>query len=364
MNLFARLSTGLLCLSIVNPYLLAATQSHWNKQDDLAFSSLVKTLQYTSKKEKEFTLENTLKFFPLEKSTTSFTNLAPEVFDQDYPSIDSANVFPSKKPEGVSADEWQALLATKLEFFGENGNVSYELIDLDQDGFRDLIVDAYMGGTGLFNEIYLLKREKNRFIPNIHEKEEGYFYSLNGRGSNQFGHWIEINKQIYLLYRDSLFGQDRLQLKKPLADNSQSPIIQISYTYEFSIDKTQVTVEGEKYQLDDKTYTALLKAIKPLNTLSASREATDSIQPLCPNLTEDQAYNLGPGHYPFEIIANFPVWINKECYFGRVINWFGSYQKDGLFAQLWYAHPDTPDNIREIQVFARRKVTAIHSQTN
>jgi hypothetical protein len=358
MTFIRSFSTGLLCLSISN-FVLAAESISGNDQYHQDFSTLTKTLQQTSNTEKEFIVEKMPGIFLLTGSSTSFSNIAPEIPDPDYPPINSDNVFPTKKPEGVTADEWQALLASNLDFFAENGNVSYELRDLNQDGKRDLIVDTYVGGTGLYNEILLLKRDENIFVRNPYEQEEGYFYSLNGRGSNQSAHWIEINQHIYLLYQDSLFGQDSLQLKKPFADNQKNSVIQITYTYDFSIEKNQKPVEGKEYTLDDKTYAALVKAIKPLNKLSASREAEDLNQVLCPNLQEDQPGNLGAGHYSIEIVANFPIWINRDCYFGRVVNWFGGYDAQGLFAQLWYAHPDTPDKINELQVFAKRKIKSI-----
>ncbi|PVF74660.1 hypothetical protein CSC18_0014 [Klebsiella aerogenes] len=39
-----------------------------------------------------------------------------------------------------------------------NGKVSFTLIDLDGDGKRDLIIDSYVGGTGLFSYTGVLKR--------------------------------------------------------------------------------------------------------------------------------------------------------------------------------------------------------------
>lgn len=31
-----------------------------------------------------------------------------------------------------------------------------------------------------------------------------------------------------------------------------------------------------------------------------------------------------------------PVWVGRQCFIGRLIDWFGGYsRKDGLFAQLW-----------------------------
>jgi hypothetical protein len=335
----------------------------WNKQDKAAFLTLATKIKQISKTEKEFVIEEIPHYFSLNGLSTSFSNEAPEITNPDYPPIDSSNIFPIKKPEGLSDDEWQALQASRMSIYAENGNISYDLIDLNNDGLHDLIVNAYVGGTGLFSEIYLFKRQGPEFIANNFEKDEGYFYSINGRGSNQSANWIEINNQIYLLYVDSVFGEDKLLLKKPFADNAKNPVIKVSYTYVFSIDKTQKPVDRAGYRLDDKTYAAIMNALEPLNKLTASREMEDSSLPLCPNLQEDQAYNLGSGHYTIEIVANFPIWIDKQCHFGRVINWFGRYDANGLFAQLWYAHPDTADSVIELQVSAKRKIKHIGFET-
>jgi hypothetical protein len=364
------ISLIVLCLSFIATKIFATDASGsksfdytWSKQDKAAFLTLAAKIKQISKTEKEFVIEKIPHYFSSNRVSTSFSNEAPEITNPDYPPIDSSNIFPIKKPEGLSDDEWQALRASRINTYAENGNVSYDLIDLNNDGLRDLITNAYVGGTGLFNENYLFRRQGPEFIANNFEKDEGYFYSINGRGSNQSASWIEINNQIYLLYVDSVFGEDKLLLKKPFADNAKNPVIKISYTYVFSVDKTQKPADRAEYQLEDKIYAAITKALAPLSQLTSSREIEDSSLPLCPNLQEDQAYNLGPGHYAFEIVANVPIWIDNQCYFGQVINWFGRYDANGLFAQLLYAHPDTTDSVIEVQVSAKRKIKHIRFET-
>jgi len=66
--------------------------------------------------------------------------------------------FPKSRPKGVSADEWKALNASSIDGAAETGRTSYALLDLDNDGQRDLIVDTYAGGTGLFTYVETWRR--------------------------------------------------------------------------------------------------------------------------------------------------------------------------------------------------------------
>lgn len=71
--------------------------------------------------------------------------------------------FPTKRPPGVTSDEWRALLASGIDGGGENGSASYTLMDINGDGQRDLIIDTYSGGTGLFSYVGALRREGGKF---------------------------------------------------------------------------------------------------------------------------------------------------------------------------------------------------------
>ncbi len=78
----------------------------------------------------------------------------------------------------------------------KNGKVSFTLIDLDGDGKRDLIIDSYVGGTGLFSYTGVLKRGDSAFesVNNADSNDDdnfdagvpGALYSINDRGANQW----------------------------------------------------------------------------------------------------------------------------------------------------------------------------------
>jgi hypothetical protein len=84
--------------------------------------------------------------------------------------------------------------------------VSFTLVDLDGDGKRDLIIDSYVGGTGLFSYTGILKRSDDAFAAvnsddsgngdDFDAGVPGALYSLNGRGANQWSHWVRINGQV------------------------------------------------------------------------------------------------------------------------------------------------------------------------
>ncbi|MDK8013896.1 DUF1176 domain-containing protein, partial [Escherichia coli] len=72
-------------------------------------------------------------------------------------------VSTSKPSADISDDEWQAFLQSDISADSENGKVSFTLVDLDGDGRRDLIIDSYVGGTGLFSYTGVLKRNDDAF---------------------------------------------------------------------------------------------------------------------------------------------------------------------------------------------------------
>jgi uncharacterized protein len=290
------------------------------------------------KKNPEFPLENALKRFAIApKDTTDFANVAA-------PDSSDPAEFPKQRPKGVSADEWKALQASDLVSESENGHSSYSLIDLDGDGKRDLIIDDYIGGTGLFNYISNRRRIGGKF-------EDGKaLYSLNGRGANQDGTWVRLRDRIYAAYRVGAYGEDTVYLMRALKSVGQTPAVTVHYRYDLKVPKVQVSDDGKKSTtLDDKTHVALSKALSLVEGARESEPASES-KPICPipaGTSEDDSqsyYTLGPGHYTFEIVADFPVQLNGVCHVGRLVDWFGGYsEKGGLFAQYSIGRPGTTD---------------------
>jgi uncharacterized protein len=306
------------------------------------------------KKNPEFPLENALKAFQIPASEmTDFAN------EQAPDSSDPAE-FPTKRPKGVSDEEWRALKATDIVSESENGNTQYSLIDLDGDGKRDLIINDYIGGTGLFNYISTRKREGTRFVDGT------AVYSLNGRGANQDGTWVKLRGRIYAAYRVGYYGEDTIYLIRALKSAGKVPAVTVHYRYKLQVPKVQVSNDGKtRTTLDNKLHSALTKAL-PAGIAQDRLSSPPKREPLCPipaGTSEDDSepyYGLGPGHYSFEIVADFPVQIDGTCHVGRLTDWFGGYNKDGLFAMISVARPGTSDGeIKTYDVTGKRTATEV-----
>lgn len=286
--------------------------------------------------------------------------------------------FPTRRPSGVTPNEWQALNRSTIEADGENGSVSYTLLDLDGDGARDLIIDAYSGGTGLWTRVYVLRRQGDRFISPLSRivaetatSGDDELYTLNGRGANQGGNWVKLQGRIYLAYFEGQYGQDRVSLLRPLRLNASSPTLIVRYAYTLSISRRQKSEDrSTSTLLSDSQHAALTKGLATLTSSTSLIWADPSLsgKPLCPvpaNTSEDEqaSYSsFGPGHYTYEIVGDFPVWYGKSCHIGRLVNWFGSYSKQGLAAMLSVRKADGSGAEESFGVTGRRRVSGVESR--
>ncbi|SQC48831.1 Uncharacterised protein [Klebsiella pneumoniae] len=59
----------------------------------------------------------------------------------------------------------------------------------------------------------------------------GALFSINGRGANQWNHWVKINGQVYALWYNGQFGEDNLYLLRPFSTTSQTPAVTVRYRY-------------------------------------------------------------------------------------------------------------------------------------
>jgi len=327
--------------------------------DRLVLDDLKQAIQTASKTDAEFPLERALDPLVIKKGTTGFSNVR-----DDEDSVEDAH-FPKTIPKGITQDEWQALTDSKVESEGENGNTSYTLIDLDGDGLRDLVVDTYTGGTGLFSYIETFHRVGSAFVRRTGTSDsESSLFSLNGRGANQSVDWINLRGRVYAAYRNSYYGVDQIYLLDPLKIPDAVPIVSINYRYQLSVPKIQKDdAKGTSVTLDAALHNALTKALVGFNKTEV-REVGDQRRPLCPiplaGAGEGDYYSYGPGHYTVEIVGDMPVVIGKQCYIGRLVDWFGSYSaKDGLFAELALRKPDLEGDGRSYEVNGRRRMTDV-----
>lgn len=334
--------------------------------DRLALEDLRLAVERASQSNSEFPLESVLESLRIKSGETRFNNVSD---DQEF-SSEPAH-FPRQRPDGVSIDEWQALLASEVETIGENGNTSYTLVDLNGDGLRDLIIDTYYGGTGLFSYIGTLQRNGKRFVssqPADHNSRSeddppGYLYSLNGRGANQADYWIELRGRRYAAYRVGHYDIDYLYLLPPLAPAGQVPTLTLNYRYQLSIPRIQTDdAAATQTELSEVHHAALTQALSLVDAGQANYPG-DLNGPLCPipaGTQEDRLadyYGFGPGHYTYEVVTDMAVILDGHCQVARLANWFGSYSAEqGLHAQLWIKRPGSDTERQVYQVRGRRQI--------
>lgn len=171
-------------------------------------------------------------------------------FDIATTNADGSAAAAPAQPAGVSAAEWQALRKYRgaadsvQDDLAGNGSHHSPLFDLDEDGQRDLLDSAYVGGTGLFTEIAVRRRDAaHGFLappgdaPGS-EPVAGVF-SINGRGGDQALYWLRIDGRSYAAYRDGDYFQDTLALSRPLSpladERSSARVLQVRYRYRHTL---------------------------------------------------------------------------------------------------------------------------------
>ncbi|MFJ2484040.1 lysozyme inhibitor LprI family protein [Pseudomonas sp. NPDC087598] len=329
--------------------------------DKEVLDDLQKRVQTASQSDPEFALERTLASLALKSAETSFSA------EPDADQFSDKTHFPKTLPKGVSRNEWAALQATDFEADTALGSTSFTLLDLDNDGQRDLIVQTYTGGTGLFTFVEIFHRDGDRFTRRTPasdgESIGGSLYSINERGSNQSVNWIAIHGKVYAAYRDSSYGIDDVYLLSPWQANHLVPKLTVHYRYQLSIPRTQPDDEHKTtYKLKPDLHRALSQGLA-----TVGQETSDTGQerkPLCPipaSATDsEEYYGYGAGYYAIEQVADFPVTIGSECFIARMNNWFGTYSaKDGLYAQVTLRKPGAIDQERDYKVNGRRRMTEI-----
>ncbi|MFC3533955.1 hypothetical protein ACFOLG_17455 [Vogesella facilis] len=280
--------------------------------------------------------------------------------------------FPLMRPSGVSLDEWRALQASNVaEISGENGQTSYTLLDMDGDGRRDLIVEVYAGGTGLWSYTWLAHRQGRRFVTvgmQLQEDDlDSSFFAINDRGANQRVTWIRLQGRVYAAYRDSQYGKDAVYLLRPFIVRDQVPMLWVHYRYQLAIPRMQAEDSNSRtlHAMEASQHTALSAALRNMAAEQKKRTRETVNLPLCPppegqSKEEGEAYSTyGPGHYSYEVVADFSAWISGRCHLARLIDWFGHYdQKEKLYAQLQLRLPDGDDE-QSYRVKGLRRISSL-----
>ena len=150
--------------------------------------------------------------------------------DEEAPVADCLAGHP--RPHGVSPADWQALAAWPGlcdRGDGEGRSARLQLIDLDGDGRLDLIRDTYLGGTGLFSQIELVRQRADGFAPppvtpDAVDAHDTVVFSINGRGADQAFERVDIDGQVFVAYRDSVYAEDTITLARPFDPAAQEAV--------------------------------------------------------------------------------------------------------------------------------------------
>ncbi|WP_148040884.1 hypothetical protein [Montanilutibacter psychrotolerans] len=274
--------------------------------------------------------------------------------------LDGDEDAPAPKPQqpaGMSDAEWQAFMrywntgVAVSNVDGEASQLNYLLLDIDDDGQRDLAVDYYLGGTGLFSQLEVLQRDPVAGFRLV-TTDEGApgsprAFTINGRGSDQAIDWIRIAGRTWLAYRDGAYGQDVLTLHRPLssagARRQHLPGLRVDYRYvhiALPPDAQDDDVAGSRRALadDPQLLDATNRQLQHLGRLSAGEYRLDSGQrcPLPPTAPEageggqtseaDAWPWRGAGHYTFDYPADFRVRTRHGCYGASLLSARSSYQ--------------------------------------
>ncbi|MBX8469437.1 lysozyme inhibitor LprI family protein [Pseudomonas sp. RIT778] len=327
--------------------------------DKQVMEDLQQRIREMSKENPEFALERALNSMTLGYVGSSFS---AELDEDEQP------LFPTTIPKEVTQDEWKALQASDIKGAAESGQTSYTLMDLDGDGQRDLIVETYAGGTGMFHYTETWRRSDSRFIRRTAEfssqnSNDSVLFYTNDRGANQSAYLIGTHGKIYFAYQNGSYGEDQVYLLNPLKINRQVPTVSVRYDYQLTVPHTQYIEDSDKaYELEPSLQKVLAKAVTGLDANAGM--TGQQKKPLCPIPQSakdiEEYYGYGASYYAVEPVADFPVIIGDDCYVARLINWFGTYdEKNGLPALLLMRKPESEDPQRSYSVNGRRHITQV-----
>ena len=319
--------------------------------DNLALRTLYNAVLKAQKSDPELSLNKVAEQFPLTGHITDFT----------LTYADDTLITTSKPSPDISDDEWQAFLRSAISADSENGKVSFTLIDLDGDGKRDLIIDSYVGGTGLFSYTGVLKRGDDDFAAvNGSDSDNGddfdagvpgALFSINGRGANQWNHWVKINGQVYALWYNGQFGEDNLYLLRPFSTTSQTPAVTVRYRYTLNSIRSPEKDQPLTPSLSDGDKADLLRSLEVMQgNLLKDKPASDNDAPICPippGTSADEADNYYSGvavNYIYETVAYIPVWLNGKCYIGTIFSHHGAY-RHGVDAEITLSSPREDEEV-------------------
>lgn len=177
LNLITKLAFMFLLCSASAPYFYAN-----DKHQAQAIEQIRKEITSRIRQKNSWPIQAVLRRY----QTRDAVSFSGSKNDSDLPGL--AGFLPKNRPPKIRRGEWLALKRSRLELAGsESGSYTLTLLDLDEDGLRDLIIEAYIGGTGLFTYAQAYRRRGGQFVVPLSEEStdgvEKELYSINGRGS-------------------------------------------------------------------------------------------------------------------------------------------------------------------------------------
>lgn len=260
------------------------------------------------------------------------------------------------RPAGVSDGEWRALQrywaepARAQDDPPESNSREHTLIDLDEDGQRDLVTDTYVGGTGLFTEIAVYRRDPARGFSATDaeaaaDAELPGVFSINGRGGDQALYWLRIDGRSYAAYRDGDYFQDTVTLSRPLsalaAERAWPHALQVRYRHRHALadapqdgsqDEPQAQATARLLAQDPALRQALQRQLQALEFDAQGRQRRPDPAARCPapaTADDPEERERWPwrdaGHYTFDYVADLRIRTPRGCYGASIVAFRSSY---------------------------------------
>ncbi|MBB3344977.1 hypothetical protein [Luteimonas sp. RC10] len=261
------------------------------------------------------------------------------------------------RPPGVPLADWQALArwpGTCDRGDGEGRGAHLQLLDLDGDGRLDLVRETYVGGTGLFSQIELIRQRPDGFAwppadVGDADARDTMTFSINGRGGDQAFDLIAIDGRIWIVYRDSAYAQDMLTLTRPFNAEPAQDGLRVRYAMRHRV----APQPGSQ-----PSAPSLLAAVDQGLSALATRTGP---APACPERSDDAPRPWhGAGHYTFEFAATFALHHDGDCSEVTVINLLNSdHPAGGQSCCMAWVYDRQATQIAEIALTTERRLLAV-----
>lgn len=280
---------------------------------------------------------------------------------------------PDRKPSAAISDaEWQAFVNSKIVVDSSAENISFTLVDLDNDGKRDLIVHSYVGGTSLYDYTGVRRNDGNQFsvvdsrFNANHDMwpMSGVLFSTAGRGADQEGQWLEINGQIYALVRDGVFGSDTFWLLRPFTNTAHAPAVTMRYHYDLRLSSGDDVPSTLTPDEQNALMAELERVQQSLNHDKPLRAADAPVCPVPPGTPADALifYSAGRPVTYAEQVAMLPAWHNGSCYVGTLIYLYDYSSESGIEGFLTFDSPRQDNKAPEgFTLSGTRRITGMEA---